>query len=213
MAGQNVSCTLIRSCSFLLYHEESKPFLVYADRIATRGHDVHADSRYGPEKCHFSFLRSRSFTLLQFCIQCTVWPGRRNGSGFSPKEQNPGGCPLPCDDSPWPHPIFCGMFGSKTYPPSSAAVPSWRVGRVFGWAGSVLPGQNTFAWPLHVSWQELAASAAGSLACCHFRQHSSGERSCKSSTSLSCPVDRDKKQHTSALLLSALASCIGICVK
>lgn len=214
MAGQDVSCKLIRSCSFLLYNEESKSFLVYADKIAASGRDVHADGMYGPENCCFSFWRSRPFTLLQFCIQCTIWPGGRNGSGFSPKEQNPGGSPLPCDDSPRVHHILYGMFASKMCSPFSAAVPCWSMGCVAVWAGSELRRQNTFAWSLCVWWQQLTASAAtsGHLACCHFRQPSD-EKSCKSSTSLSCPVDRDKKQHASTLLLSALAYCIGVCVE
>lgn len=63
MAGQDVSCMLIGSCSFLLYDEESKSFLFFSDKIAARGCDVHVDSMYGPENCHFSFFRSRPFTL------------------------------------------------------------------------------------------------------------------------------------------------------
>lgn len=54
---------LIKSCSFLLYVEESKSFLFFSDKIAARDCDVHVDSMYGPENCHFSFLRSRPFTL------------------------------------------------------------------------------------------------------------------------------------------------------
>lgn len=59
------------------------------------------------------------------------------------KKQNPGASPLLSGDSPWLHPILCGMFGSKIHPPTCAGVPCGSVGRVAAWAGSVpaaLPG-------------------------------------------------------------------------
>lgn len=76
------------------------------------------------------------------------------------QKQNPGGSPFPGGDSPWPHPILCGMFGSKTDPPSSVEAPCWSMGRVAVWAGSVPPGKTTSAWSLCGRWQELTASSA-----------------------------------------------------
>lgn len=76
------------------------------------------------------------------------------------QKQNPGESCLEYGDSPWPHPILCGMFGSETYPPPSAEVPCWSVGRVAVWAGCVPPGENASAWSLCGGWQELTAPSA-----------------------------------------------------
>lgn len=86
-------------------------------------------------------------------------------------------------------PFFVGCLGVKlTHPP----LPGGSVGRVAVWAGSVPPARHVCLAPVWVlagadsSFSSLRSP--GSLACYHFRQNS-GERSCKSSTSLSCPVD------------------------
>jgi len=123
--------------------------------MAARACGIHADNMYGPEKCHFSFLRSRPFMLPWFCMQCAIWPGRRNVSFFSPTEQNLGGSSLSYDASPWPHPFLHGMFESTTYPPSSAAVPCWGLGRVAVGAGWLLGqggcwGRVCATWAKHV---------------------------------------------------------------
>lgn len=132
MAGQDVSCMLIRSCSFLLYDEESKSFLVYADKIAARGCDVHADGMYGPEKCRFPFLRSRPFmvTLVLHTMYNLAW-WKEWLSFFLQKKQNPGGSSLPCDDIAHGHiPSSVGCLGVKLILPLPQLCP---VGAWAGW--------------------------------------------------------------------------------
>jgi len=86
-------------------------------------------------------------------------------------------------------------FGVKSYS-ASARAGCTSLDRVTTWAKHiclvvvrVTSGADSFCR----SWR-----AARLLAGCYFRQ-SRGERSCKSSMSLSCAVAQDKNQHKSAL--------------
>lgn len=68
--GKGVSCTLIRSCSFLLRDEESKPFLVYVDSVHVV--HVHSGGTYGLKDCNFFFVWSGFPRQLYFYVQSAI---------------------------------------------------------------------------------------------------------------------------------------------
>lgn len=68
IAGRRWQGKMFPACSsdlvpFCYMMRRVNHFYFFSDKIAARGCDVHVDSMYGPENCHFSFLRSRPFTL------------------------------------------------------------------------------------------------------------------------------------------------------
>lgn len=163
---------------------------------------------YGPEKCCFCFLRSRPFhvaLVLNTMYNLAWWVVFLQNSGILEYLLS--------------H-VMAALMGCLRAKLSFPFLQLCLVGMCAGCLSGHGLGKTRMPDPCMCdgrTWQllqqQLEVSRVSCLLPLQWQVQCGDEKSCKSSLSLSCPVDRDKKQHTSALLLSAVTSHIGICVK